>query len=341
MNIRSKAPLRLGIAGGGTDVSPYSDKYGGCVLNASINMYSYTFIKNMESNSVEFSAEDIEVFDSQSLKDSISIEGALPLHRATYKKVMDLYNDGKNIPLKISTFSDAPPGSGLGSSSTMVVSMLAAYRELLSLPLGDYDIAKLAYEIERIDCGLAGGKQDQYAAAFGGFNFMEFYKDDRVVVNPLRIKNRIKNELEASMILFYTGASRSSAKIIDDQVSGMESDKTDTIEGMHEIKKSSYKIKELMLKGDIQKVATELKLSWEAKKKTSKSISNKLIESIELVLKEAGAISWKVSGAGGGGFIMIFVNPEDKRKIENKLMSLDGSIRRFEFINYGCKSWKA
>jgi D-glycero-alpha-D-manno-heptose-7-phosphate kinase len=341
MNIRSKAPLRLGIAGGGTDVSPYSDTYGGCVLNASINMYSYTFIKNAEPNSVEFSAEDIEVFDRQSLEDPISIKGALPLHRATFKKVMDLYNDGKNISLKISTFSDAPPGSGLGSSSTMVVSMLAAYRELLSLPLGDYDIAKLAYEIERIDCGLAGGKQDQYAAAFGGFNFMEFYNDDRVVVNPLRIKNKIKNELEASMILFFTGASRSSAAIIDDQVTGMRSNKIDTIEGLHEIKNSSYKIKEFLLKGDIQKVASELKLSWEAKKKTSKSISNKLIESIELVLKEAGAISWKVSGAGGGGFIMIFVNPEDKRKIENKLKSLDGSIKRFEFINYGCKSWKA
>lgn len=341
MNIRSKAPLRLGIAGGGTDVSPYSDTYGGCVLNASINMYSYTFIKNTESNSVEFSAEDIEVFDRQSLEDPISIKGALPLHRATYKKVMDLYNGGKHIPLKINTFSDAPPGSGLGSSSTMVVSMLTAYRELLSLPLGEYDIAKLAYEIERIDCGLAGGKQDQYAAAFGGLNFMEFYNDDRVIVNPLRIKNKIKNELEASMILFYTGASRSSATIIDDQVTGMRSNKIDTIEGLHEIKNSSYKIKEFLLKGDIQKVASELKLSWEAKKKTSKSISNKLIESIELVLKDAGAISWKVSGAGGGGFIMIFVNPEDKRKIENKLKSLDGSIKRFEFINYGCKSWKA
>tara|TARA_B100000900_G_scaffold404424_1_gene412776 strand:+ start:41 stop:1066 length:1026 start_codon:yes stop_codon:yes gene_type:complete len=340
MQIRSKAPLRLGIAGGGTDVSPYSDHYGGCVLNACINMYSYTFLSNSDSENTVFIAKDINKEEVLDLNKQIDIKGELPLHRGVYKKVMEEFNDGIYLPLKIITQSDAPPGSGLGSSSTMVVSMLTAYRELLSLPLGEYDIANLAYEIERIDCGFAGGKQDQYAATFGGFNFMEFYSENRVIVNPLRIRDNIKDELESSMILFYSGASRSSAKIISDQIKSISSDDNDAIEGMHLVKKSAFRIKELLLKGDIKEVAEELKLSWKAKKMTSKSISNSLIKEIESILENSGALSWKVSGAGGGGFIMIFVRPENKIDVERKLASLKGTIKRFEFINQGCKSWK-
>lgn len=339
--IRAKAPLRLGIAGGGTDVSPYSDEHGGCVLNACINMYAHTFLSESLTKNLEFIAEDLSINESIKLSSEINIEGRLPLHRATYKKVMDEYNNGVYIPLRVVTHSDAPPGSGLGSSSTMVVSMLTAYRELLSLPLGDYDIASLAYDIERSDCGLSGGKQDQYAAAFGGFNFMEFYKNDRVIVNPLRIRNAIKYELESSIILFYSGASRSSAKIIEDQISSIGDKNTPAIDAMHEVKQSAYKIKELLLKGNIQEVAMELRASWEAKKRTSKSISNKNIESIESTLNQSGALSWKVSGAGGGGFMMIFVRPEDKLSVEKKLLELDGKVTKFEFTKHGSTAWKA
>ena len=216
MKIRAKAPLRLGIAGGGTDVSPFSDDYGGAILNATINLYAYTFLETVDDEIVSFNADDIALNESVNINSKLSLDGPLILHRAVYKRVMEEFNHSKYIPLKITTFCDAPPGSGLGSSSALVVSMLEAFRQLLSLPLGEYDIAKLAYDIERIDCNLSGGKQDQYAAAFGGFNFMEFGRDDTVIVNPLRIRRHIINELESSTILFFSGVSRDSSKIITD-----------------------------------------------------------------------------------------------------------------------------
>ncbi len=340
MKIRSKAPLRLGLAGGGTDVSPYSDEYGGCVLNATIDMYAYAFIDDeIENlNTVIFEAKDLGIVETLNVDDDITLDGKLILHRAVYKRVMTQFNGGKQIPLRLITQSDAPPGSGLGSSSTMVVAMLEGFRQLLSLPLGEYDMAHLAYDIERIDCSLSGGKQDQYAATFGGFNFIEFYLNDRVVVNPLRIRKYIINELESSLILFFTGASRNSAKIIDDQINSIKKD-NNNLEAMHKVKKSSYRIKELLLRSDIIGVAEEFKKAWEYKKETSESISNDMINNIEDAVISAGAISMKVSGAGGGGFVMIFVEPEKKLDVIEVLNKYDGVVHKFQFTNEGAYSW--
>lgn len=340
MKIRSKAPLRLGIAGGGTDVSPYSDEFGGCVLNATINMYAYAFIDDdIIGDQVIFEAKDLGVTEVIDLNTDISLDGNLILHRAVYKRVMKQYNGGKYMPLKLTTQSDAPPGSGLGSSSTMVVAILEGFRQLFSLPLGEYDIAKLAYEIERQDCKLSGGKQDQYAATFGGFNFMEFYADERVIVNPLRIRRYIISELESSLILFFTGASRDSAKIIDDQVKSIKKDNGYRLDAMHKVKESAYKIKELLFKADVSGVALEFRNAWESKKATSSSISNALIDDIESSILSAGAISMKVSGAGGGGFIMIFVEPESRLDVIKSLERFDGCVHKFQFTDEGAYSW--
>ncbi len=340
MKIRSKAPLRLGLAGGGTDVSPYSDKFGGCVLNATIDMYAYAFIDDdVSDNRVFFEAKDLGSSDSFDLADGVEIEGPLVLHRAVYKRVMEDFNNGVLLPLKVTTHSDAPPGSGLGSSSTMVVAMLEAYRQLLSLPLGEYDIAHLAFEIERFDCGLAGGKQDQYAATFGGFNFMEFYSSDKVIVNPLRMRKHIISELESSLVLFFTGASRDSATIINDQINSLKCPGEKPLEAMHQVKASSYRIKELLFRADISGVAQEFRSSWEAKKATSPSITNTVIDEIECAVLAAGARSIKVSGAGGGGFMMIFVDPELKLDVIKTLSRFDGSVHKFQFTVEGVYSW--
>jgi D-glycero-alpha-D-manno-heptose-7-phosphate kinase len=340
VKVRSRAPLRLGIAGGGTDVSPYSEEFGGCVLNATINMFAHAFIDDdVDGEFVIFVAKDLGIEEKVSLAEPISLEGTLKLHRAVYKRVMHDFNNGKYIPLRIMTHSDAPPGSGLGSSSTMVVAILEGLRQLLSLPLGEYDIAHLAYEIERVDCGLSGGKQDQYAATFGGFNFMEFYANDHVIVNPLRIRRYIISELEASLILYFTGASRDSAKIINDQIASMKEDNGARIEAMHQVKKSAYKIKELLFRADITSVAEEFKDSWESKKATSNSITNPSINAIEKDIFAAGALSMKVSGAGGGGFIMIFVEPEMRLDVEAALVKFDGMTHKFQFVTEGACSW--
>ncbi|WP_322923932.1 hypothetical protein [Paenibacillus campi] len=341
MIFRSKAPLRLGLAGGGTDVSPYCDEYGGYVLNATIDMYAYCTIEVTTDEKVSFHATDRDEYTEYVTSPSIAYDGVLDLHKGIYNRIVKDYNGGQPLCFKMTTYSDAPAGSGLGSSSTLVVAILQAYTEWLNLPLGEYDIAHLAYEIERIDVGLSGGKQDQYAAAFGGFNFIEFYKDDRVIVNPLRIKDGIINEMENSMILYYLGASRESAKIIDEQVKNTQSKNEKSINAMHELKADALTMKENILKGNIVDFATNLNKSWNAKKQMAASISNDLIDHVYEVAMSAGAYAGKVSGAGGGGFMMFMVDPIKRRQVIAKLQELDGKVMNFHFTQKGTESWRA
>lgn len=341
MIVRSKAPLRLGLAGGGSDVSPYSDLYGGLVLNATINLYSYCTIKETSDNHIVFNAADIGKTVRYASARQLPLDGELSLHRGVYNRIIRDFRIENNLSFELTTFSDAPPGSGLGSSSTMVVAILKAFVEWLSLPLGEYEIARLAYEIERIDLGLSGGKQDQYAATFGGFSFMEFFSDDRVIVNPLRVKRWIVDELESNMLLFYTGASRSSAQIIDEQIKNTSERNPDAIEAMHLIRHSSVEMKETILKGDIAGFAGILGSAWENKKKMASSISNSYIDQIFDVAIGSGAITGKVSGAGGGGFIMFVVDPVKKVVVANALKKIEGGlVVPFQFSEGGCHGWK-
>lgn len=337
--VRSKAPLRLGFAGGGTDVSPYSDKYGGHVLNATISMYAYCTIEQRTDNQVVFAASDIHDYWQGDAAQSLAVEGRLVLHKAIYNRMVKDYNGGNTLPITVTTFSDAPPGSGLGSSSTMTVAIIAAYAELLKVPLGEYDMAHLAYEIERIECGLNGGKQDQYAATFGGFNFMEFYGDDHVIVNPLRMKNETINELESHLFLYYTGKSRDSAKIIEEQTETAKNKGNGALEAMHDVKASATKIKESILRFDMKEICKIFNDSWVSKKKTSESISNSLIEDIYGASMDNGALAGKISGAGGGGFMMILVKPERKLDVIRALNAFDGRHYPVSFDNNGVQSW--
>lgn len=339
MIVRAKAPLRIGLAGGGTDVSPYSDKYGGFILNVTLDMFAHATIQLRNDDKICFIAQDIEQTYTQSMYDDVEIAGELILHKAIYRRIVKEFNNDVPLGLDIITFSDAPPGSGLGSSSTMVVTILAAFRELLKLPLGEYDLAHLAYEIEREDCKLSGGKQDQYAATFGGFNFMEFYQD-RVLVNPLRIRNDIQNELESQIILYFTGLSRDSGKIIDDQIkASTKKDSDKSLEALHMVKQSAFEMKECLLRNDIEGMSKVLKASWLAKKSTSASISNPYIEEVAAMAIENGAKSLKLSGAGGGGFMMLFVDPVQKQPLIKKLKQTSGQVHNFQFTNFGVKAW--
>ena len=340
MIVRSTAPLRLGLAGGGTDLSPYSDEFGGSVLNVSIDMYATCNIEDQSNGEVFFEASDMnEIFSSQS-KESFKLDGILDLHKGVYNRIVKDFNGGKPLSFKIITYADAPPGSGLGSSSTMVVSMVKAYTEWLNLPLGEYDIARLAYEIERIDVGLSGGKQDQYAATFGGFNFIEFFRDDIVIVNPLRIKRWIKDELEASMILYYTDISRHSFEIINEQKENVVRKSPEALEAMHELKEASVKMKDALLNGKLKIFADLLNQTWISKKKTANAISNPRLEEIYEAVIKAGALAGKVSGAGGGGYMMFFVDPVKKVNVVRTLNQFGGKVMNVHFSEGGCHGWK-
>jgi D-glycero-alpha-D-manno-heptose-7-phosphate kinase len=326
-------------------VSPYCDEYGGCVLNATIDLYANCTIQyDPTRERIEFRALDLGKSETLPIVEAFERAGALKLHRAIYNRVVRDYNGGNPLPVTVSTWSDAPPGSGLGTSSTVVVALLSAYRELLSLPLGEYDIARLAFEIERIDCGLAGGKQDQYAATFGGFNFMEFYQNDRVIVNPLRIRRNIELELESSLLLYFTGQSRESARIIDDQVKaagvGGKVDNT-ALEAMHAVKEMAYAMKEAVLKGEMHNFHRHLGASWDAKKRMAKSISTEGIESVATKALSAGARAIKISGAGGGGFMMISVDPTLRHQVVKALEGENGAFHDFCFTWRGVETWKA
>jgi D-glycero-alpha-D-manno-heptose-7-phosphate kinase len=340
MIYRSKAPLRLGLGGGGSDVSPYSDIYGGAVLNATIDQYAHCTIEETSSKSIVINAADLGIKKRYPSALSLPIDGQLDLQKGVYNRIIREFGIKKPLSFKLTTWCDAPPGSGLGSSSTMVVAVLKAFAEWLNLPLGDYDMAYLAYRIERIDLGFSGGKQDQYAATFGGFNFIEFYKDDRVIVNPLKMKRWIVDELEVSMVLFYSGASRSSDRIIKEQQNNTRSGKKQSIEATHRIKQNSYVMKDYLLKGEIVQFAKALGKEWENKKKMASSITNRNIENIYKAAMKSGAYGGKVSGAGGGGFMFFTIDPVKRVDLISTLNRFSGKVLNFHFSDTGCQGWK-
>jgi D-glycero-alpha-D-manno-heptose-7-phosphate kinase len=337
---RARAPLRLGLAGGGTDVSPYCDIHGGYVLNATIDRYAYAVIKTLDEPVVRLLATDQQTCKVKFVTEPLVLNGKFDLHKAVYNHMVQHFNNGKPIPMELSTFCDAPAGSGLGSSSTLVVVMIRAFAELLNLPLDDYTIAHLAYKIERIDCGLQGGRQDQYSATFGGFNFMEFYADERAVINPLRIKNWVICELEASLVLFFTGVSRESAKIIADQSNNVKSGSLDALEAMHGIKHEALVMKECLLRGDFTGLVESMLLGWENKKRSAKTVSNLHIDAIYDVAIAAGALAGKVSGAGGGGFMLFFVPTEKRMDVIRALSKFEGQVSNCHFTKYGTQAWQ-
>lgn len=339
MIIRSKAPLRLGLAGGGSDVSPYSDIYGGLVLNATINLYAYCTIEETSDGRICIDSYDSGCNLEYPVVAELPVDGRADLMKGVYNRVVRDFGIAPRA-FRITTWNDAPAGSGLGTSSTMVVCILKAFVEWCSLPMGDYEVARLAYEIERKDLALSGGKQDQYAAAFGGFNFIEFLTDDRVIVNPLKVKRWITDELESSLLLYFTGKSRSSARIIDEQRRNTSSGKTEAIEAMHLIKQSAVDMKAALLRGDMREFSAIMWRSWESKKKMADGITNEQIQHAFDVATAAGAMAGKVSGAGGGGFIIFFVPPEKRKRVEEALGGLDGFIMPFLFTDGGAHGWK-
>jgi D-glycero-alpha-D-manno-heptose-7-phosphate kinase len=337
MKIRSKAPLRLGLAGGGTDLNTYCDRYTGYVLNSTISLYVHCTIEERNDGKIVFESTDIEQTLEVKSQEYLQLDGHMDLYKGIYNRIIKDYAH-KPLSFSISTYSDVPNGSGLGGSSTLVVAVLKAFVEWLNLPLGEYDIARLAFDIEREDIGIVGGAQDQYAATFGGFNFMEFYSDKRVIVNPLRVKNWIIDELEASIVLYFTNITRQASQI-EQEKKNLLDDKS-SLDAMHEVKEDAILMKEALLKGDIKSFASILGKSWESKKRVSNSISNSEIDRVYDLAMANGAFSGKVSGAGGGGFMFFMVEPTKKLQLIKELNKQQGEVINFEFVKDGTKGWK-
>ncbi len=338
MIYRSKAPLRIGLAGGGTDVSPYSDLYGGAILNATISLYANATIETIPENKIILEAIDRNEKQEFDLVKELPVDGTLDLLKGVYNRIRKDY-DFKIQGIHLSTFVDAPAGSGLGTSSTLVVSIIGAFTEMLRLPMGEYDMAHYAFDIERKDLGLAGGKQDQYAATFGGVNFMEFYDGDKVIVNPLRVKQQHLFELENNLLLYYTSTTRESAGIIIKQSKNVTEKKQGSIEAMHQLKQQAQRMKEALLKGKLNEIGEILDYGFEQKRKMAEGISNPLMEDIYDTAKKAGATGGKISGAGGGGFMIFYCPGNTKYNVMKKLEKFGGYCRSYQLVEHGLKTW--
>jgi D-glycero-alpha-D-manno-heptose-7-phosphate kinase len=341
MIYRSKAPLRIGLAGGGTDVSPYCDLYGGAILNATLSLYAHATIEPLEDDTIVLQGMDRKEelrFEGGALLGELPIDGQLDLLKGVYNRIKRDYG-WKGRGFRLSTFVDAPAGSGLGTSSTLVVAIIGAFAELMRLPLGEYDMAHLAYDIERHDLGMAGGRQDQYAATFGGVNYMEFYKDDKVIVNPLRVKQQYLFELENNLLLYYTATSRESARIIEKQSRNVTDKKAGSIEAMHQLKHQAQLMKEALLMGRIHEIGEILDFGFRQKQQMAEGITNAYLDNIYEEARRAGATGGKISGAGGGGFMTFYCPGIAKYRVMDVLAGLGGRCQPYSFTGHGLTTW--
>jgi D-glycero-alpha-D-manno-heptose-7-phosphate kinase len=328
------------LAGGGTDVSPYCDEFGGLVLNATIDMYAYASIEESESGLLEVVSADRQLYQAVEPWDFESLSNDFALHRGVYSRMTKQFNNGEPVAVRISTHTDAPPGSGLGSSSTLVVALATAFAEFFRLSLGQYEIAHLAWEIERVDLGLSGGRQDQYAAAFGGVNFMEFNPDGGVIINPLRVRPWILSEFEASLLLYFGGVSRESATIIEEQAANVRQGVAAAVDATHSLKHEAVRMKESLLKGNFDGMVSSLHSGWIAKRELATSVSNPAIERAHETATRCGMRAGKVSGAGGGGFMMMLVDPTRRMDVIRGLAEVGGRVQPCHFTHDGAEGWQ-
>lgn len=335
MKIRSRAPLRLSLGGGGTDIPPYTYENGGAVLNSTINRYVYaTLIPNNEKK-FKIRSIDFDVSLEKPIDEELIIEGQLSLVKGVIKHFKK--NFGLNKGFELFIFSDAPPGTGAGSSSALAVTLVSLFSYWMKLNFTFYDIARLAYKIERKEVKIAGGMQDQYASSFGGFNFIEFRREEGIV-NPLRIEERIINELECNIILAYINKRRFSSDIISRQIKNYKN--MHIIEALNRIKKNAYEMKNLLLLGKIKEMGELLHESWIEKKKLAEGITNELIDKIYSDARKAGAIGGKISGAGGGGYMFFIVEQEKRFEVINSLKKNNCEVVPFSFTKKGVTTWQ-
>ncbi|MAT79137.1 MAG: hypothetical protein CMD13_00155 [Flavobacteriales bacterium] len=337
MEIWAKAPMRIGLAGGATDLPSYSDTYGGSILNATISKYVHVRILSKQDNLVSFKSYDTDEFVEYKTGE-LPLD-KMPLFCASYNLMCK--KAGNIFPsIQIESFSDTPVGSGLGTSSTLCVALIASLANLFDIELPPIEIANVAYIVERDICGFSGGKQDQYASAFGGFNEITINKDGTVNVEKLHISPNFISELETHILLYFSGKSRFSSKIIDDQENKIKNFKLQTSDALHEIKKEVKLLRKSIENSDIKSFSKSIARSWESKKQTSPMVSNVDLNSIIENVINLGAWSAKVSGAGGGGFIML-VLPLNKRNLILKCLNIDEhSLQSCVFESSGVLCWR-
>ena len=329
---RARAPLRISFCGGGTDVSPYPEEHGGCVLSATINHHAYAALSPRRDTRLTLASLDYDLIAKYDHPKRLKFDGQLDLLKAAVralkvKRGADLW-----------THSDAPPGSGLGASSTLMVALIGVLREWLKLDFSPYDVAETAFKIERVDLKLAGGRQDQYAASFGGFNFIEF-EPTSTVVTPLRLRRQTLEELEYRLLLCYMGQTRQSAKIIERQTRSYVEGNEKTVKALDALKVQAHEMKRALLLGQIDGFGELLHDAWEQKKRLDDGISNSHVDKLYQLARKEGAIGGKMPGAGGGGYFLLLTRFDRRHRVAAALEKHGGQVVPFQFESRGMTSW--
>jgi D-glycero-alpha-D-manno-heptose-7-phosphate kinase len=330
--IRSRAPLRISFGGGGTDVPPYPETYGGVTLSTTIDRYAYVTLKNNSKKGIRVISQDYGLIETLSNISDIKIKGKTSLIKAAL-----LQSGLKKENLDIIIHVDSPPGSGLGSSSAVAIAIVGALSFFLDEHLTKYQIAKKAIILERELLGIKGGYQDQYASCFGGFNFIEFKKT--VTVNPIRLHPSVINELLSSSVLVNSKKTRFSGNIINKQISKFNQNDEVFLSHLKKIKNLAYELKEFLLKGNINKFGHLLELHWEEKQKLTESISTPYIEKLYTKLKQSGGTGGKILGAGGGGHIFFICPPEKRNLLFQAIDKTKAENIKFNFEDNGLQTW--
>lgn len=336
---RSKVPFRISFGGGGTDMPDYCKYHTGAVINTTIRLFTHTSLELRDDTKVTFKWINKDEFEEHDFSDELDCSYGLKLFKATHNHICKLYNI-EPIGYNIVSNQDVPTGSGLGTSSTLIVSLIGVYMELFNLPLGEYDIAEMAIQIERVELKENGGKQDQYAAAFGGFNYMEFKGDD-VIVNPLRIKDSVQDEMENNILLYFTNFTRNSSDVLTEQVQKMkDKNKTSTL-SLHALVEQAKLMKDCLIKGTIDDLGEILDYGFQQKKMLAKGISTPEIELLYNTALKAGATGGKISGAGGGGFMFFYCPNNTKYNVIKALDKLKmGYHQPFTWNKLGIRTWQ-
>ncbi|MBN1801153.1 MAG: GHMP kinase [Candidatus Lokiarchaeota archaeon] len=334
MIIRSKAPFRVSFGGGGTDMEPYCIEYGGCVISTAIDRHVHATLKPRKDKKIHVVSIDYESEITFDLGDYNYHEGF-----ELFKGIVNVLEikDGFDI----TTYSELPAGSGMGGSSTLSVAVIGAFNHYYDYGLTVHDIAQKAYDIERIELKQKGGYQDQFAAAYGGFNFIEFCS--HVKVNPIKLSTRMKNELQYRLLLCYVGGSHFSSDIQEEVLKGYKVEKKSYIDAMQDLKNVAHSMRKILERDqleDLDEFGKLLHEGWRVKKSLSSKISNNDVENFYLTSRTHGVLGGKLLGAGGGGHLILFSDPEKKYQVVKELERIGGQVVNFHFNPKGLETWR-
>jgi D-glycero-alpha-D-manno-heptose-7-phosphate kinase len=327
-----RSPVRISFGGGGTDLPAYYEQFDGAVLNTAINKYFYTILGRRSDECIQIISSDLRVCESWHGLSAVEIEGSgLEIPVAALKYL------GREMYVDLFLASEIPPGTGLGSSASVCVNVLKTLTSYLQMPLSKQDLAETAFHIARNVLQRHVGKQDEYAAAFGGMNFIEFLADGNTRVQAVDLRPATITELQNNLLLFFTGASHHSWGILAEQEQSTRANSRKPIEALHEIKELAYRMREALKTGDLRSFAFLLHESWLSKRQVSANVSNSRIDALYDLALENGALGGKITGAGGGGFLLLYCEPPRQQDVRRALADKGLKEMTFSFDFQGAQ----